>query len=907
MAGPLVDARLRITAETAQAVAKTREVKRELGDLAGTAGRSGIAVPLQSAAGASSSLLAGLRGVAGLFATGALVAGARALATELVRARIDAEKLQALFRFTSGGDLRRAAEELAFVRRVASELGLELQSTAELYGKLQAASKGTRLEGEQTREIFLALAKAATVYNFSTAELQGALTAIQQIISKGKVSAEELRGQLGERLPGAVQIAARALGITTQELDKLLEKGELIAEDFLPKFARQLERELGSAAQQAAQGTQQAINRLTTASQDLKKELSDAGAGNVALSLINGLRDAASGLAAQLREARAEGKSLFSVLLRYSPSGLLFNLGFKRAQESELAPLTQEAAALEKRIADLQGRSYASPVQLAQARDSLASVRARIAAIEPTPDGSDARFQRAGAFVQGGIDANDRILARRGTPAAKEEQEKQRVRIAVFKAAYDAELELLRDSIEREKALNEQRFQDGLIGLQEYMAERTRLEDEAAQRDIQRLQAELDARRKTMAAAQGQLAQALDADDRQRVQEAIRSTGNDIARLETEIAKKKRDQADASEARLRDERKLGEELKRQLDTVRDQLAEARGEDLTEARIREMVTARLQPQIDRIKQLGGDTGPILELVNVETTRAQLAQVEREFARVQSALATREAEVSNAVAAGTKTQAAGEREILALRRDQIPVLDQILARMEALAKSPEERQRIADLRAQLDAMKALGTEIEATARSAGISSISTALTDIATGAKKGKEALLDMVGSFARAMLDVLNRRLAEALLDQFSGALKGANGGGFLSSIGNFLAGLFHEGGKVGYGVGTQRAVSPLLFALAPRFHDGLLPGEFPAILERGETVRTEEQEAALQRSMSVGGVRVAQTISVQGVAGDDASARRFAEDIAAGTEAQFEALVVKNMRPGGLFAGLRGA
>ncbi|MDX0438925.1 phage tail protein [Sinorhizobium medicae] len=49
-------------------------------------------------------------------------------------------------------------------------------------------------------------------------------------------------------------------------------------------------------------------------------------------------------------------------------------------------------------------------------------------------------------------------------------------------------------------------------------------------------------------------------------------------------------------------------------------------------------------------------------------------------------------------------------------------------------------------------------------------------------------------------------------------------------------GLYHGGGIVGPGHGPRRNVSPLLFANAPRLHNGLLPGEFPAILQRGEMV-----------------------------------------------------------------------
>ena len=81
----------------------------------------------------------------------------------------------------------------------------------------------------------------------------GAMMALGQMVSKGNVSMEELRQQLGERLPGAYSIAARAMGVTEQQLGKLLETGQVVSADLLPKFAAQLQRDMGDAPERAAQ------------------------------------------------------------------------------------------------------------------------------------------------------------------------------------------------------------------------------------------------------------------------------------------------------------------------------------------------------------------------------------------------------------------------------------------------------------------------------------------------------------------------------------------------------------------------------------------------------------------------------------------------------------------------------
>ena len=96
------------------------------------------------------------------------------------------------------GDTKSAADALLFLRKQSEELGLNLPTVAEQFSKLAAAAKGTTLEGQASRDIFLGIAKASTALGLSAEQTGGALTAIQQIISKGNVSAEELRGQLGE-------------------------------------------------------------------------------------------------------------------------------------------------------------------------------------------------------------------------------------------------------------------------------------------------------------------------------------------------------------------------------------------------------------------------------------------------------------------------------------------------------------------------------------------------------------------------------------------------------------------------------------------------------------------------------------------------------------------------------------
>ncbi len=199
--------------------------------------------------------------------------------------------MQSLYQtFTSiTGSSLQAGEEIDFVRQVANDLGIEFQTTIGAYKNLAAAAKGTQIEGRTTREVFLGISEAATVLGLRADETEGALLAISQMISKGKVSAEELRGQLGERLPGAFQIAADSMGVTTAELDKMLSTGKIVAEDFLPKFAAALRKNFSEDAKKHSDSAIAAFNRLSNAWFDLRVSIAESGFLDLVTGKLNNL------------------------------------------------------------------------------------------------------------------------------------------------------------------------------------------------------------------------------------------------------------------------------------------------------------------------------------------------------------------------------------------------------------------------------------------------------------------------------------------------------------------------------------------------------------------------------------------------------------------------------------------
>lgn len=249
-----------------------------------------------------------------------------------------------------------AGDDLEYVRKISETLGLELTSTAKSFVQISAASQGTVLEGQKTRDIFEAIVKAMSLLGKSSSETEGALLAVQQMISKGTVSSEELRGQLGERLPGAFQIAARAIGVTTAELSKLLKDGAVVATDFLPKLAEELNRTFGDTVY--VETYTASLNRLTNSFKEFAISVGQAGVFNLLTASLNAATSATKFFATEFQIYVDIYTAYQNVVRRVSVSGFADDLkaaleplrnltfGFKAQNESlaETERLTRAAA-----------------------------------------------------------------------------------------------------------------------------------------------------------------------------------------------------------------------------------------------------------------------------------------------------------------------------------------------------------------------------------------------------------------------------------------------------------------------------------------------------------------------------------------------------------------------------------
>ena len=273
----------KLSAEEKQALAELKKFNQEsqntnksVGELGSIAGKVG-----------------GVLG--GLFAVGQI----KQFASAVLETTIKFEAMKKAIDFASGS-AEMGNKNFEFIRQTAQKLGLDLRGAVEGYKTFASAANLAGQSSQETNRQFAAVAKAAQVMGLTAEDTKGAFLALGQMMSKGNVQAEELRGQLGERLVGAFGIAAKAMGVTTGELNKMLQKGQVLAADFLPKFATELENTFGKGNTQVTT-LAASQNRFNSSIDELILAI-----GNKLNPFLKGAYDLAAGIATELAKAGGE-------------------------------------------------------------------------------------------------------------------------------------------------------------------------------------------------------------------------------------------------------------------------------------------------------------------------------------------------------------------------------------------------------------------------------------------------------------------------------------------------------------------------------------------------------------------------------------------------------------------------
>lgn len=339
-----IKSNLNIEAERQRIVSSFEQIRKSGVASADEVTRAHVAMKLRlreldSGVSGLSSQFGGLSRVAGLAGAALGGMGIAAIASQLHQAGMSAEKLRNSFEAATGS-VAKGKAEYEFARAEAQRLGLDLESVANGYMKIAANAKGTAMEGEKTRQLFSSVTGASRALGLSADETGGIIRALGQMMSKGTVQSEELKSQVGEHLPGAFQIAARAMGVTTTQLSKMLEQGQVVSDEFLPKFADELAKTFPP-GEKAMSGMTAETMRLKTAWYELKATVMTNGGDGMFSAAIRDM----TGLVKEADSFYSRMSNAYGTLKDFAKNPMDPNLGGKPVKPN-YAPLTASERAL---------------------------------------------------------------------------------------------------------------------------------------------------------------------------------------------------------------------------------------------------------------------------------------------------------------------------------------------------------------------------------------------------------------------------------------------------------------------------------------------------------------------------------------------------------------------------------
>jgi tape measure domain-containing protein len=156
-------------------------------------------------------------------------------------------------------------QSFAFVDGLATRFNVPLESARQGFVKLYASMQPAGFDQGQIENLFTGISKAAAAFGLSSDKVDRVNYAFAQMASKGQIMSEELKGQLGDVLPGALGLFAKAAQMSIPEFSQAMEDGAFkgkAMEQVLGNVAILLNNQFGAAAEGAAKTLQGAVNQI---------------------------------------------------------------------------------------------------------------------------------------------------------------------------------------------------------------------------------------------------------------------------------------------------------------------------------------------------------------------------------------------------------------------------------------------------------------------------------------------------------------------------------------------------------------------------------------------------------------------------------------------------------------------
>lgn len=812
-------------------------------------------------------------------------------------------------------DAQRIGKELQFIRDTADRLGVQFLSLAESFSRFQVSAKLGGLSLEETRTIFVNFTEAARASRLSADDVAGVFRALEQIASKGRFQLEELSGQLGDRLPGALAILAKALNISQIELRELVAEGNVSA-TALTAFSDAAQEAFAKGLPQAVESLDAELNRASNLIVDLRSLVAD----EMSPELTEALRDLRAVVATpEFKEGLRALIDIFDNLFRILPF-VAENIGTiavalgAMVSTKIVGNLMQLSVAVGR--AGTGFKLWAAGAASAATATTTLSKAARVLQLSMGWIGVvvvaiSAVVDLIGDWSNATEDLEDKVNNLRAAEERRNnELERQRKadEAAAKRNVIARQYTEARDAAQ--KLISDRSEQIGLTDVQRKLVEIDKKYEEV----IKQLQTASKARTENAAdIVRGQI------DEQRKLIEEAYAKGEKFAVKGIDPRRQQRKvQAETEKQQKEDERALAELQSKERE---DALRESRRRQDEE--MRRAVEAEIEAEgrkHDELKKF--EEG--LRKENATTFQQKLALIEDEYQKQLQLIEVYATEIGLTDERKTQLQELAEanKNLAEAELQRKDAQDRLKEQAEAQAVAEEKLNGLLELRAVLIEAIESDTTLTESQRAEQIAEVYRKMKDeiveaaIAArdfyNAQGDKTAVVrmdllinktkDLTKEYVIANLTAqeIEEQIASGLvnaIEDFASGVSSAQDAmrNFFSELLAYLAkailqeqilalvksfNLFHSGGVVGdssSGV-RSREVSPLAFVGAPRYHSGgfagMAPNEVPAILERGEEVLTADdprhiangggmQQASVpQQPMSVQVVNTIDTDSV---------------------------------------------
>jgi len=171
---------------------------------------------------------------------------------------------------------------LKAIDEISNSLLIPQAKVTKAFTRLQAAASASGFSVDEMKGTMKGFSAALVATEGDTKNFNGVMLALSQVLGKGKAAAEEIRGQIGERLSVVIPELAASMGVTTKELDKLFDQGKVTVQNIVD-LGKHLEKKYGESAAEIIKSTMNAGERMTFAMSKLQLALgpifTDIGAG----------------------------------------------------------------------------------------------------------------------------------------------------------------------------------------------------------------------------------------------------------------------------------------------------------------------------------------------------------------------------------------------------------------------------------------------------------------------------------------------------------------------------------------------------------------------------------------------------------------------------------------------------